>query len=125
MIRSDFEERVYERLCPERASGGQIEVLAQVGGNRLELPAPHLRAGMAQPRLNARQEERQPFTLVAEDDLQTGEAIEQPAQNQPKRMCGCFGTETPWCVSQDGMERPPDSSGLFEPRKCHRITGQM
>jgi hypothetical protein len=39
MIRSDFEERVYERLCPERASGGQIEVLAQVGGNRLELPA--------------------------------------------------------------------------------------
>jgi hypothetical protein len=34
---------------------------------------------MAQPRLNARQQEWQPFTLVAEDDFQTGKAIEQPA----------------------------------------------
>jgi hypothetical protein len=37
MIRPDFEQRVDERLRSEGASGGQIEVLTQVGGNWLEL----------------------------------------------------------------------------------------
>ena len=78
----------------EGPTGGQIEVLAQVGGGRLELPASHFWAGMPEPRFDARQEERQPLTLVSKDDLQAGKPIEADGAyvglNVAKTKARCF-----------------------------------
>jgi hypothetical protein len=53
--------------------------------------------------LDTRQKEGEPLTQVAENDPQPGKAVEQPTQDQTKRM-GCrFGTKP--------MASPPRQCG--------------
>jgi hypothetical protein len=46
--------------------------------------------------LDTRQKEGNTLTQVAKNDPQPGNAVEQPTQDQTKRMRGRFGTKTPW-----------------------------
>jgi hypothetical protein len=67
-----------ERVVVEVAAGGEPEVLAEVGADRLGQSG--VRRGEGE--VDAGQVKRQSLAEVPEDDLQVGQPVERPAEDE-------------------------------------------